>query len=232
MSKPVIYFAVEAYQKMRLWVEMAKGEVSWLGVISEVRDKDDDLEGFLIEDIHLLHQTCSSANTVLDEQSVAKFLTEMAMKGEDTSRIKAWIHSHGNLKVFWSSVDEQCISGLANSSYLVSVVVNKDGQMLGRVDMFKPFHVTINDMPVTIHFQPNAALDAQCRKEFREKVTEQVPLAMLKEDPQEPLPFPGRTDEDLILEKLEHDVSTGKISLDEYQRRVTELEEHYDPMYD
>ena len=36
--KPIIYISHRAYQKMKLWVEMAKGEISWLGSIVELKD--------------------------------------------------------------------------------------------------------------------------------------------------------------------------------------------------
>jgi hypothetical protein len=32
MNKTKVFLSIEAYQKMRLWVDMAKGEISWLEV--------------------------------------------------------------------------------------------------------------------------------------------------------------------------------------------------------
>jgi len=116
MNKTKVYLSIQAYQKMHLWVEMAQGEISWLGSVSELKHPDGSFEAFLIEDIHLLKQTCSSANTVLDDQSVGQFLTEMVIKNQDTSKIKAWLHSHATMQCFWSNIDEECITNLANSS--------------------------------------------------------------------------------------------------------------------
>jgi len=228
MNKTKIYLSIEAYQKMRLWVEMARGEISWLGSVSELKDQDGVFEAFLIEDIHLLKQTCSSANTVLDDQSVGKFLTEMVMTNQDTSKIKAWIHSHASMKCFWSNIDEDCISNLANSSYVISIVTNKDGDILARVDIFKPFHITVNEVMVDIYYPADDTLKKHCKKEFKEKVTESVFI------PAGPVtqPFPGMTEIDRKVDELEEQVSSGRISLEVYQREISKLEVEYQPMWD
>jgi proteasome lid subunit RPN8/RPN11 len=228
MTKAKVFLSIQAYQKMRLWVELAKGEVAWLGTVSEMKDTRGSLEAFLIEDIHLLKQVCTGANTVLDDVAVAGFLTEMAKKGEDTSKIKAWIHSHGELKCFWSGTDEDCISDLANSSYLISIVTNKDGNILARVDIFKPFQVTVNDVKVDIYYPEDGDLLEFCKKEFKEKVTESAffiggPIHQS---------FPGTSDIDQKIEELEEKVSTGKMSLAEYQHEIAKLEMDYEPFWD
>ncbi len=227
MNKTKVYLSVQAYQKMKIWVQMAQGEISWLGTVSETRSKDGHCEAFLIEDIRLLKQTCSGAHTALDDESVGQFLAEMAKKGEDTSKIKAWIHSHGTLRCFWSNTDEDCISGLANSSYLISLVTNKDGSILARIDIFKPFHVTVNDVTVEVFYAENDQLGEFCRTEFKEKVTESF---FLQAGPTQS--FPGTTDIDQKVEELEEKVSSGRISLEEYQREITKLELEYEPMWD
>jgi hypothetical protein len=228
MNKTKVYLSVQAYQKMKIWVEMAQGEISWLGTVSESKDKNGRFEAFLIEDIHLLKQVCSGAHTALDDESVGQFLAEMAMKGEDTSRIKAWLHSHGTLRCFWSTTDEDCITGLANSSYLISLVTNKDGSILARIDIFKPIHVTVNEIAVDIFYPENDEFREFCKKEFKAKVTESL---FLQAGPAQQS-FPGTTELDQKVEELEEKVSSGRISLDEYQREIAKLELEYEPMWD
>lgn len=223
MIKPIIYISHTAYQKMKLWVEMAKGEISWLGSIVELKEKG-NIYGFLVEDIHLLKQVCSLTNTVLDDQSVGAFLTEMVMQGQDVSNIRGWLHSHAQMKTFWSGTDETCIQNLANSNYLISVVTNKEGDILARVDIFKPFHVTLNDLKVDIYYPEDPQLIEFCKVEFATKVKEDfIPPSLL-----EPMPFPGRGPVDQQIEELEDQLNAGKISLDEYHQRYAELESIYD----
>ena len=182
----------------------------------------------MIEDIHLLKQTCSSANTVLDDQSVGQFLTEMVVKNQDTSKIKAWLHSHATMKCFWSNIDEECISNLANSSYLISIVTNKDGDILARIDIFKPFHITVNEVVVDIYYPADESLKKHCKKEFKEKVTESmfIPAGPVTQR------FPGMTEIDRKVEDLEEQVGSGRISLEEYQREISKLEIEYEPAWD
>ena len=59
MSKTRVYLAVQAFQKLRTWTAMAKGEISWLGTVTEMTDERGKHAAFLIEDIHLLKQVCS-----------------------------------------------------------------------------------------------------------------------------------------------------------------------------
>ena len=228
MNKTKVYLSVQAYQKMKIWVQMAQGEISWLGTVSETRGKDGHLEAFLIEDIHLLKQDCSGAHTALDDESVGQFLAEMVKRGEDTSKIKAWLHSHGSLRCFWSTTDEDCISGLANSSYLISLVTNKDGNILARVDIFKPFHVSVNEVSVEILYPENDQFQEFCKKEFKAKVTESI---FLQAGPTQQS-FPGTSEVDQKVEELEEKVSSGRISLDEYQREIAKLDLEYESMWE
>ena len=232
MIKPIIYISHTAHQKMKLWVEMAKGEISWLGSITELKNKG-NIYGFLVEDIHLLKQVCSPTNTVLDDQSVGAFLTEMAMQGQDVSNIRGWLHSHAQMKVFWSGTDETCIQNLANSNYLVSVVTNKNGDILARVDIFKPFHITLNDLKVEVYYPKDPGLSEFCKVEFATKVTEDFTPPSLRYGRMEPMPFPGRGTVDQEIERLEDLLNTGKISVDEYQQMYAELESMCDyELYD
>ena len=224
MSKTKVFLSIEAYQKMRLWVDMAKGEISWLGSVSELKDQNGLFEAFLIEDIHLLKQTCSSVNTTLDEQSVGQFLTEMVMKNQDTSKVKAWLHSHASMKCFWSNIDEDCIKNLTNSSYVISIVTNKDSDILARIDIFKPFHVTVNETVVDIYYPADEHLKKTCKKEFKEKVTESVfiPASPVTQS------FPGTTDIDRRIDELEERVNSGRISMEEYQQEIAEFEPYFE----
>ena len=228
MNKTKVNLSVQAYQKMKIWVQMAQGEISWLGTVSESRNKDGQFEAFLIEDIHLLKQVCSGAHTSLDDESVGQFLAEIVRKGEDISKIKAWIHSHGSLKCFWLNTDEDCISGLANSSYLISLVTNKDGNILARIDIFRPFHVTVDNVAVEVFYEEGDQLRDFCTKEFKAKVTESF---FLQAGPVQQS-FPGTTEIDQKVEELEEKVSSGRISLEEYQREIAKLELEYEPMWD
>lgn len=220
MARPTIYLSIKAYQKMRAWTEMAKGEVSWFGTVRRMEE-----DAFLIEDIFLLKQVCTETNTSLDDSAIGEFLTGMAKAGNDPSKVKAWLHSHGRLKTFWSRTDEKTIEGMRSAGYLISVVTNKDGDMLGRIDIFNPFHVHVSGVPVNVFHEPDEGLKESLAAEFREKVTEETPVRA----PLAGRRFPVTTGTDRKIEELEEAVSVGKISMEEYEQRMAELD--FDPLW-
>ncbi len=224
MEQPVkVVLGPTADQKLRLWVGMAKGEVSGLGIVREVKALNGTFLYFYVEDIHLLEQQSGAADTVLDDTSVGEYLCEMAESGLDISLVKLWWHSHGELKVFWSVTDEACIERLASSSYLVSIVTNKAGDMLARVDIYRPFHVTVKEVATEVDYPIDPELREFCEEEFRGKVREtSMTIGVVQRD-ELPPPPPHIDDLDAEVEALERLVSDGKMSVEEYEDRVHDL---------
>ena len=207
------------YQKLKHWVKLAQGEVSGLGTIIEKKGKNGVVEGFIIDDIYLLKQESSSADTLLDDQAVGQFLVEMAKADKDTSTIKLWWHSHGDLNVFWSSTDEQCIADLANSSYLISLVTNKEGKILTRIDVYRPFQMTLNDVRTDIYQPQDPELAEFCKQEFKAKVLERMTIPL---EPDWLMASQSKFDDEYT--KLEDLVNSGTMSVDEFNDKVLELE--------
>jgi hypothetical protein len=152
----------------------------------------------------------------------------MAKAGEDTSRIKLWWHSHGDLGVFWSTTDEANIQRLANSSYMISIVGNKDRKSLTRIDLYQPFHVTLNDVRTESYYPEDPELELFCKKEFEVKVIEHQFVSRSEQsrfvDDLIPAPFPGRASHiDAEIARLEELVSAGRMSIEEYDDRMAEL---------
>jgi hypothetical protein len=170
-----VYIDAQAKEKISHYVALAQGEVSGLGLVSEVRDDEGNLTGFMVDDIYLLKQRSAAATTELDDSAVAALLTEIDERGEDIGAVRLWWHSHGDLAVFWSSTDEECAQGLANSRYFVSIVVNKAGNIKCRIDIYSPIRLVLDDVPVET-LMPDFGLLEQCTAEFKQKVTETEPL--------------------------------------------------------
>ena len=151
-----------AMEQIRQWTSMAKGEFSCMGSVSDA---------LCIEDVTLLKQVCSSSSTELDEEALTQWLT--CHPAPD--KIRAWIHSHGDMRVFWSAQDEETIEALANESFLISIVVNKRGEERCRLDIFHPVRLTLDPIPLQVQFH-DPALAAQCRKDF-DACVDEVSLA-------------------------------------------------------
>jgi hypothetical protein len=137
-----LYLLPEVEERMRHYTNLAAGEVSGLGTVEQFDG------GFLVTDLFLPKQSCSPGGTELDQESVATLLMELDDAGADAGSLRFWWHSHGSMDVFWSRTDEECIDNLANGDYVLSLVTNKKGHTLARLDIFKPVRVTVDQVPV------------------------------------------------------------------------------------
>lgn len=214
---------LSAHEKMWAWARLARGEVSMLGLV------EDTPEGPVIADVFLPGQTCSSSHTEMDPADVARLLVDLEAVGR-AADLRAWIHSHGEMEVFWSRTDDECIERLANGSYVVSVVVNRNGRVRARVDVFRPMRIVIDDLPVRLRV-PDQGVEEACRSEFQARVRETPMFAtVVRARPNEgqrdlfprgPLPRPFTA---LDLEELEEAVRRGEIGMQEYVEAVEACE--------
>jgi hypothetical protein len=141
-----------AYTKLRHFIELSThDEISFLGLIDEIKDGQ-QISALLVSDIYLLDQTVTPIETTLANKAVTDLMIELATAGIDVSRLKCWFHSHADMKVFWSTTDDDCCSTLANGSYSVSIVTNARGDLLSRIDVYQPCHMTLDKVTTRIHY--------------------------------------------------------------------------------
>ena len=162
---PTVWLVPEVDQRLRHWVDIASGEMSALGMVEEVAG------GFVVTKVFLPKQTCGPADTELDQGAIAQLLTELDAGDEEISRLRLWAHSHATFRTFWSGTDESTVRQLANGEWTLSLVVNKAGERRCRLDVWKPVHVTLDELPVSV-FHEDLGLRADCERLFRERVTE------------------------------------------------------------
>ena len=205
-------------ERIRYYVELARGEVSCLGTVE--RDSDN----LIVTDLFLPKQTCSGASTEMDHADVANLLVELEQRGIEPKTLRLWLHSHADMNTFWSETDAETIRGLCNDSFVVSIVTNKKGAMLARVDVFEPIPFTIDKVPVE-PLLPDFGLREQCKAEIEAKV-QQAALPVVRVTSQH-----GDDTEDFPLlfddmawahEQMELDrqLQDGEITLMEYMERA------------
>ncbi len=206
----MVFIDAKGWAKMRHWVKLSgNDEVSCLGLVDEVKD-DDRIVTLLISEIYLLEQTVSGGDTELDDKAVANLMIQLAAEGIDTSKLKCWIHSHATMRVFWSSTDEECCSLLANESYSVSIVSNKRGDLLTRIDIYNPFRVTLNNVPTQIHCTCSKELEELYSAEFVAKVKRWTKISKFPKQFQPTAKFQSE-------EELEEAFEQGSINMYEYE---------------
>ena len=204
-----------AHEKLWAWTHLARGEVSMLGLIEEHEGAP------CITDLFLVKQTCTSANTEMCQDGIARLMVQLVHEGKQ-DHLRAWVHSHAAMATFWSATDDKTIEGLGGDLFMVSVVVNHAGDVRARVDLFQPLRITIDEVPVKVRL-PKLDLEEACRQEFLQKVHE-APMLKLSMAPSHHhfdrgsllVPPGGKVSGVFDDAELSHMLETGELSLAEY----------------
>lgn len=162
---PVVYITPEAKQRLDLYIQCADGEISGLGTVARLGND------FLVTTVRLFKQECTGASTELSSEDVSKFLLEAVQSGLDPSTLKLWWHSHVSMSCFWSVTDDATASRF-NNGWMLSLVGNKKGEYLVRLDLFEPIRLTLDRLKFEVRWEPSAELRAEIEAEVREKVRE------------------------------------------------------------
>jgi len=165
MSRSRIYLTPKVKAKLDAYIKLCAYEISGLGKVERLGNED-----FLVTEVILLEQACSPASTLLDEDDLARFMTELLRKGENPAKWKLWFHSHpGDSDVFWSYTDEKTCASF-NNGWMLSIVANGQGDYLGRIDVYEPVHLYDDEVSVSVYTE----LDDEELKAIREEIERKV----------------------------------------------------------
>jgi len=158
----VIQINLSAYIKMHYYTQAARGEIS--GFCKARREGNN----FIINDIRIFKQTCTSGGTTLTQDALTDFVVELVKEGTQPSDWGVWWHTHNDFGVFFSSTDDNAIELLqpTKKHLVVAVCMNKKGEMVGRVDD----DVTEFEAQVIILDTDHKDIKEECYREVKEKV--------------------------------------------------------------
>lgn len=154
------------FQKIKCFVDICDYEINGLGIVERAEND------FIVSDVFLLKQitTADGLHVDMDSKALNLFIYEMVEKGGDPSKVRFQWHSHADGPVFFSPEDISTIAGYMND-FMVSLVMNKSGEYRCRLDLFKPFHLSL-EVPVIIWLSPPPErLINHCQEEIRRLVT-------------------------------------------------------------
>lgn len=160
----------EAWSRMLLYVDCCETEIGGLGLGSA------EGSSFHLEEVVLIEQWVTKKDVLLSTEGLARFLHDFVDVGGDPGRIKVWWHSHVNHALEWSKQDEETIR-LLNHDYLLSLIGNKAGDWLCRLDQIGPPAERIEPVPIEVLAEteiaqpPDRDLRSKIEKEIEEKVT-------------------------------------------------------------
>src|SRR3989344_5541461 len=148
---PMVYMTRDAFSRMWHFVDIADEEVGWLGTVRQTR-----YGNFLIEEVFLLEQEVSAAQTEISEDGIAKLAQELIETRPDgvdvANSIHFWGHSHVRMGTSPSGQDETQMRHFQQNDcpWFVRGILNKLGRM--QFDIFLwDAGVKITDAPWAIY---------------------------------------------------------------------------------
>lgn len=154
----------DVYRKMFYYVNSTSSEVSGFG---KVKIKGNNFD---VTDIKIFKQNGSAGGTTIEADTLAKFLSLLARKGKKLQDWKLWWHSHPDFETYFSGIDTGTISELSNGSVLISLCINKFGDMVARKDGVGGHR----RLEVVIIPNEKDNLKRNCVREAKRKVNEEV----------------------------------------------------------
>jgi hypothetical protein len=155
----------ETYSQIHAYVRTVPGELTLLGTA----EPDPAHNEILVRHLFLPRQVSSACQTLVSEDALANLLVEAIQAGIDVDTLKVWLHSHGNMPVFFSGTDEQNIrEAFPQSPWVLSLVVNRAGAVKARLSLFTPVRIDLDNLPVLVGMP--AELKESIRQEVQAKV--------------------------------------------------------------
>ncbi len=165
------------------YVQICPYEISGFGAIEVRRLPGSQL---LITEVFLLDQEVTHDHTKLSSEDLASFLMSVDASDIDPATFRVWWHSHANLSVFFSGVDEDTISSFDYLPWLISIVVNHRGEVLARLDVFASDSVPVQvTQYAELTVLPDFELIAELRQEIKRRVKKSKPIVPPIEVPAE-----------------------------------------------
>lgn len=161
-----IVIGLDAYARLRACVEAAPGEITLLGAARF----DRATHTAWVERFYLPDQVCSASHTAVSEDALADVLTRAVRDRVDTTTLRVWCHSHGHISAnFFSGTDDHAVStAFPQAAWLISIVTNKAGELRGRVTIYEPVSLDLDNVPVSVGLPPE--VEAAVQEEVRRRV--------------------------------------------------------------
>jgi hypothetical protein len=130
IEPPIVFYSIEAKQTIDHIVASTNYEAAWFGLVEELAEGE-----FLVYKIYIPHQTVTSASVDVESDAVARVVNEVLDENEDPAKLRYHGHSHVNMDVEPSSVDqEHMLDYIQEADWFIRGIYNKKGA--SRVDVF------------------------------------------------------------------------------------------------
>ena len=175
LIEPNIFITPGAYVKMRKLVDDTSTEIGWYGTVTKYPGLN---EVYVIEDIIVYPQKVTGATCVQDDDKMFEF--EMSLTTEQVNHKRFHGHSHVNMGVTPSGVDEQFYQDILSqvNDYFIVTITNKRNEYTVRFyDMAN--NILYSDLPIRVLEDSGNALDIWY-EEVKTKLSEPKPVVTEK----------------------------------------------------
>ena len=175
LIEPNIFITPGAYVKMRKLVDDTTTEIGWYGIVTKYPGLN---EVYVIEDIIVYPQKVTGATCVQDDDKMFEF--EMSLTTEQVNHKRFHGHSHVNMGVTPSGVDEQFYQDILSqvNDYFIITITNKRNEYTVRFyDMAN--NILYSDLPIRVLEDSGNALDIWY-EEVKTKLSEPKPVVIEK----------------------------------------------------
>ena len=169
LTEPSIYITADAYIKMRKLVNDTSTEIGWYGTVTKQPGLD---EVYIIDDIIVYPQKVTGVTCEQDDDKMFNF--EMSLTTEQVNHKRFQGHSHVNMGVTPSGVDEQFYQDLLTqvNDYFIITVTNKREEYTTRFyDITN--NIVYSDLPIRVITEDGGILDVwyeEAKKQLANRV--------------------------------------------------------------
>lgn len=164
-----LYFLKQAYDKMRLYVELCEDEIGWLGYVEKLPDE----AGYVVTDVFLVEQEVHSTTTELSPDAIINYYNNLEedKREEFLKKCKLWGHSHVNMAPSPSGQDESQGEELSKDAedFYIRLITNKKGDYnITFYDKVIKAKIVTDD--IILYSPEGIELRKQIKQEIEEKV--------------------------------------------------------------
>lgn len=159
---PKVLISLAAFAKLKAYTHLCPIEINGLGIVERIGND------FFITDIFILKQKVSGNSAEIDDMALNLLLYEVTKSGGDPAKLRLQWHSHAHFDSFWSADDVETIFDFGD--FMISLVINKQGDYKCRLDLKKPFYLSLDVRLKLLLPSPQDEIIEHCKKEIKEKV--------------------------------------------------------------
>lgn len=164
-----LYFLKQAFDKMRLYVELCEDEIGWLGYVEKLQDD----QGYVVTDVFLLDQEVHGATTELSPDAIIKYYNELDDAGRENflNKCRIWGHSHVNMSPSPSGQDDTQGAELSKdvNDFYIRLITNKKGEY--NITFYdKTIKAKVTTDEIVLYNPEGNELRKQIQQEIKDKV--------------------------------------------------------------